>query len=292
MAQIFLSYAAEDRARVESLVRVIESSGLTVWWDRRIGMGSSFDVVIERELDASSCVVVVWSSHAVASEWVRSEANEGAERGILVPVLIDDVRPPLAFRRTQAALLRGWPVGSHDETVGELVRSIRDVVAKQSPEVIQIPMASASREQIVVAVLPLADRSPERNMAYLCEGLAEDLMNALFSVRGLRVLAATDTFPFKDSSTGIAEIGASLGATVVLEGSVQRAGDRLAISTRLIEVAKGVTIYSERWVRSNDDVFDLQAEIATKVVEGLRTRLGLAGIDRPQAESRLTVSAA
>ncbi len=93
MAHVFLSYAAEDRPRVEPLVRAIEASGLTVWWDRRIGMGSSFDVVIERELDAASCVVVVWSVHSIASEWVRSEANEGAERGILVPVQIDDVRP-------------------------------------------------------------------------------------------------------------------------------------------------------------------------------------------------------
>ena len=65
-------------------------------------------------------------------------------------------------------------------------------------------------------------------MGYLCEGLAEDLMNALFSVQGLRVLSSTDTFAFKDSHRGTREIGASLGATVVLEGSVQHAGNRIA----------------------------------------------------------------
>jgi len=289
MAQVFLSYAAEDRARIEPLARAIEAGGLSVWWDRHIGVGSKFDDVIDRELNAASCVVVVWSKHSVGSEWVRNEANEGAERGILVPAQIDAARPPLAFRRTQSAQLLGWPDGSHAETIAELVRGIRDVVGKRTGEPVALvePERPANRrERIVVAVLPLADRSPERNMAYLCEGLAEDLMNALFSVAGLRVLSTTDTFRFKDSILGSAAIGASLGATVVLEGSVQRADERLAISTRLVEVSSGVTIYSQRFERSNDDVFGLQAEVAQNVLEGLQSKLGLTGNAPHVVESR------
>ena len=72
--------------------------------------------------------------------------------------------------------------------------------------------------------MPLADRTPEANMAYLCQGVAEDLMNAFFPVEGLRVLSATDTFALKNTHKSTSEIGAALGATVVLEGSVQRAG--------------------------------------------------------------------
>ena len=279
-AQVFLSYVAEDRTRVEPLVRAIEASGLSVWWDRRIDMGSSFDVVVERELDAAGCIVVVWSTHSVGSEWVRNEASEGAARGILVQVQIDDVRPPLAFRRMQAARLVAWPEGSHAEALDELIEGIRGVVARRSNA------SSEQPEQIVVAVLPLADRSPERNLAYLCEGLAEDLMNALFAIDGLRVLAATDTFAFKDSTAGTGEIGASLGATVVLEGSVQRAGDRLAISVRLVEVSTGVTMYAERFVRPSQDVLDLQAEIVRYVVDGMRAKLGLRGIAPLVVESR------
>src|SRR5262245_25886049 len=86
MANVFISYAAEDRARIEPLAHAFEAAGLSVWWDRRIETGSSFDVVIERELDAAGCVVVVWSKHSVDSEWVRNEATEGSERAVLVPM--------------------------------------------------------------------------------------------------------------------------------------------------------------------------------------------------------------
>lgn len=68
MADVFVSYASEDRDRIAPLAHVIESEDLTVWWDRRIGMGARFDREIERELDAAKCVVVVWSEHSVDSD--------------------------------------------------------------------------------------------------------------------------------------------------------------------------------------------------------------------------------
>ena len=123
-------------------------------------------------------------------------------------------------------------------------------------------------------------------MSYLCEGLAEDLMNALFTVEGLRVLSSTNTFALKDTTTGTREIGTSLGATVVLEGSVQRASERIAVSVRLVNVGDGVTIYSERFQRSAEDAFELQTHIAASVVEGLRGKWGLAGTATPHSEAR------
>ena len=107
MAQVFISYATEDRQRVQPLVELLEAEGLTVWWDRRIETGSSWDKVIERELDAAACVVVVWSAHSVDAEWVRNEATEAADRGVLVPIQIDEARLPLAFRRMQTAKFLG-----------------------------------------------------------------------------------------------------------------------------------------------------------------------------------------
>ena len=101
MAQVFISYASEDRGRVAPLVAAIEQAGWSVWWDRKIDGGAAWEREIERELDEARCVVVVWSVVSIGSDWVRTEAREGQERGILLPVTIDDVRPPLAFRRTQ-----------------------------------------------------------------------------------------------------------------------------------------------------------------------------------------------
>lgn len=106
MADIFISYASEDRDRVRSLVQALESEGWSVFWDREIPPGRSWDDVIQEALGDARCVVVVWTRHSVESRWVRIEAMEGLEGDILVPVVLDDAEIPIAFRRAQAADLR------------------------------------------------------------------------------------------------------------------------------------------------------------------------------------------
>ncbi len=101
MVDVFVSYASQDRERVRGLVGEIEATGYSVWWDRQIDAGTAFDREIEKAIDEARCIVVVWSKNSVESEWVRTEANEGLIKGILVPVVIETVRPPLAFRMIQ-----------------------------------------------------------------------------------------------------------------------------------------------------------------------------------------------
>src|SRR5574341_817303 len=108
MADIFLSYSSQDRERITPLIQSLEQRGWSVWWDRRIPPGKTYDQVIEQALDEARCVVVVWSQTSVQSEWVKVEADEGMNRKILVPVLIDEAKIPLAYRRIQAARLIGW----------------------------------------------------------------------------------------------------------------------------------------------------------------------------------------
>jgi tetratricopeptide (TPR) repeat protein len=101
MVDVFVSYSSQDRERVRGLVGEIEAIGYSVWWDREIGAGATFDREIEKAIDEASCIVVVWSKNSVESEWVRTEAHEGLTKGNLVPVAIETVRPPLAFRMLQ-----------------------------------------------------------------------------------------------------------------------------------------------------------------------------------------------
>lgn len=108
---VFVSYAQSDRNRVQPLVTALEDHGWAVWWDTRIRPGTAFDREIESALNAARCIVVVWSPASVDSDWVRAEATEGLERGLLVPFIYDKVRPPLPFRHTQ-------PVATGDETAG------------------------------------------------------------------------------------------------------------------------------------------------------------------------------
>jgi len=109
MSDIFISYSREDRARFKSLAEALQKiCGWTVWWDERIPAGKMFDEVIEAALDEARCVIVVWSKISINSYWVKTEAAEGRIRNILVPVSIDDVRIPLAFRRIQTENFNSW----------------------------------------------------------------------------------------------------------------------------------------------------------------------------------------
>jgi serine/threonine protein kinase/Tfp pilus assembly protein PilF len=125
-----------------------------------------------------------------------------------------------------------------------------------------------------IAVLPFKDMSPQHDQDYLCEGLAEELINALAQVKGLKVAARTSAFSFKGKDEDIREIGRRLNVESVLEGSIQKAGNRLRITTQLICVEDGYHLWSERFDRSIKDVFSVQDEISMAVVEKLKVELG------------------
>jgi non-specific serine/threonine protein kinase len=124
-----------------------------------------------------------------------------------------------------------------------------------------------------IAVLPFADMSPERDHGYFCEGIAEEILNALARIERLRVAARTSAFQFKDSSQDVREIGRRLNVGAVLEGSVRKAGDRVRITVQLIDVANGYHLWSERFDQEIRDIFAIQDEISQSVVRALRVKL-------------------
>ena len=131
------------------------------------------------------------------------------------------------------------------------------------------PAWRALSDASAIAVLPFADMSPERDQDYLCEGLAEELIDALTHIEGLRVAARTSSFQFRGDHD-LREVGRKLGVGSVLEGSVRKAGDRLRITVQLIDVATGFHKWSEKFDRSAADVFAVQDEIAETVATLLR----------------------
>lgn len=130
MADIFLSYNEKDREAVRRLAETLQSAGWSVWWDRRIPAGLTWRAVLERELKHMRCMVVLWSQHSVASEWVCEEAAEGRQLGRLVPVLIEHVRPPAGFREIQAADLVDWDGSQNFLGLRQLVEDIERLIGK------------------------------------------------------------------------------------------------------------------------------------------------------------------
>ena len=109
---IFISYAREDVAWVRQLAAELEGAGYSVFWDRRIPAGQTWRSFVGKALTASRCVVVVWSETSIQSDWVIEEADAGKQRGVLVPVRMLPVLPPIGFGQIQAADLTAWTLGS------------------------------------------------------------------------------------------------------------------------------------------------------------------------------------
>lgn len=104
--------------------------GWSIWWDRQIPAGKTFDEVIEKAINDAKCVVVVWTKESVNSRWVKTEAAEAAERGILIPILLENVKVPFEFRRIQAAQLINWNGDVNDESFIALLSSITATLGK------------------------------------------------------------------------------------------------------------------------------------------------------------------
>ena len=128
MSDIFISYSRDDRAWVRTIANALMDLGWSVWWDPEIPLGQRFAEVIHRELLAARAVVVVWSEASIGSHWVREEAEEGLERQLLVPLILDPVKPPLGLRSMQMADLSQWREDRQSAGFQSLVDHLTEVL--------------------------------------------------------------------------------------------------------------------------------------------------------------------
>lgn len=126
MAQIFLSYSRTDAESAKAIATALMESGHNVWWDKHISGGSKFAAEIERALGAAEVVIVLWSRNAVTSPWVLDEAAEGRDSGRLLPVTLDDCKPPLGFRQFQTIPVQTQLDGAVDAILDAIARRSAD----------------------------------------------------------------------------------------------------------------------------------------------------------------------
>jgi len=152
--------------------------------------------------------------------------------------------------------------------------------AELSPESVQPQTVAAAtgaparpRREGSIVVLPFTDMSPVKDQEYFSDGLSENLMNALTHIKEVRVAARTSAFSFKGRQVDVREIGRDLNVGTVLEGSVQKAGNRLRVTAQLINAEDGYHIWSQQYDREMADVFAIQDEITWAIVDALKIEL-------------------
>jgi adenylate cyclase len=280
MADVFVSYARSDKSRVAPLVAAIEAKGWSVWWDPEITPGQEFDDQIDAEIDAAKAVLVVWTPMSVTSRWVRGEAREAAERGILVPVRFEQARLPMDVRAIHTTDLDEWHGDPASAPAQEFLRALATMVARsqaaQSAKAGTAAAAAPAPEEsarFTICVLPFANMSGDPEQEYFSDGITEDIITDLSKISALAVTSRNSAFMYKDKHVDIPRLARELKVSHVLEGSVRKAGGRVRISAQLVDGATNNHVWAERYDRDSSDIFALQDEISAAIVKALQLRL-------------------
>jgi adenylate cyclase len=280
MADVFVSYARSDKKRVAPLVAALEAQGWSVWWDTEIATGQEFDRQISAQLRAAAAVVVVWTPTSVESRWVRGEARDAADRGVLVPVRFDAADLPIDVRAIHTTDLDGWGEDPAAPAVQDLLRSVRALLSRAGAPAAMPAAAKGDASApaarpggISICVLPFANMSGDPEQEYFSDGISEDIITDLTKVSSLSVVSRNTAFHFKGKSVEVGHVAKQLKVSHVVEGSVRKAGGRVRITAQLIDAAKDNQVWAERYDRDLNDIFALQDEISEAIVKALKLKL-------------------
>jgi adenylate cyclase len=280
MADVFVSYARSDKARVAPLVAAIEAKGWSVWWDPEIVPGQEFDRQIAAELRIAAAVLVVWTPNSVESRWVRGEAREGAERGILVPVRLERADLPIDVRTLHTTDFDDWGDDPRSPQAQEVMRALGTMIARRQAAQSATAISASGPSTLAhgsarsaICVLPFANMSGDPEQEYFSDGISEDIITDLSKVSALAVTSRNSAFVFKGKHVDVLKVARELKVTHVLEGSVRKAGGRVRITAQLVDGSSNDHVWAERYDRDLNDIFALQDEISAAIVEALKLRL-------------------
>lgn len=302
-ADVFISYKAEDRRRIQPLVQALQADGHSVWWDQQIGTGDEWRQAIERQLDTAKCVIVAWSKYSIGPEghFVRDEASRAQRRHVYVPILLDSVEPPLGFGERQAAALRGWRGNRSDASYQAILTAVRRFTGGDSAPSPAVPKQGIDRRMVLaggaaataalagfgawallkreaageadsIAVLPFENLSGDPAQAYFADGIAGEIRNTLTRIGGLKVAGSTSSAAVREDDAQTA--AKKLGVTNILAGSVRQTLSTIRVTAELIDGQTGLAKWSQNYDRAPGDVIRIQTDIAENVARALAIALG------------------
>src|SRR5688572_22998184 len=298
MADVFVSYARTDKERVAPLVAAIEARGWSVWWDPEIAAGQLFDDQIEAELNAAKSVLVVWTPTSVASRWVRGEAREAADRGILVPVRFDEARLPMDVRALHTTDLDDWANDAQSPPFQEVLRALGSMIARQGGPPTEkyvadtMPRAPAAKtNHVSICVLPFANLSGDPEQEHFSDGITEDIITELSRWRLFSVRSRSASFRYRGVAVDMKQVARELNVRYIVEGSVRRVGERIRITAQLIDAETGSHIWGEKFDRDLAGVFSVQDQVVQKIVSTLVGRVQAADIERARRKPPTSLAA-
>ena len=224
----------------------------------------------------------IWSLGVVLYEMLAGTPPfRGENLAAVVHAILERDQPSLGgvSSHAQGAVTRALSkdTAQRYQSVTDLLAQLRALQTGTDAATVAAPTKADAPS---IAVLPFTNMSADPEQEYFCEGMAEEIINALTTLEGLHVASRTSAFQAKARDFDMAEIGTRLNVGAVLEGSVRKAGNRLRVTTQLVNVSNGYHLWSERFDRDMDDVFEVQDEITQSVVEKLKVKL-LGGADTP-----------
>ena len=225
----------------------------------------------------------IWSLGVVLYEMLSGQQPFRGENLLSISGAIQHDSPPVLTGDSSS--LSGVVVRSLHKSQSQRYQAVAELLGDLGNAADSATQPTDQSDVPSIAVLPFANMSADPEQEYFCDGLAEELIDALARLEGLRVVGRTSSFQFRGKGHDLRDIGEKLTVKTVLEGSVRKAGNRLRINAQLISTGDGYHLWSERYDRDLDDVFAVQDEIAQSVVEKLKVKL-LGAQDSPMVTRR------
>jgi adenylate cyclase len=305
----FISYSREDLPRVQPLVDELRRRWYRVFFDvESIVVGDKWKERLERSISASRVLILCWSEHARDSDYINFEYSRAAVlHKVVLPWQLDQTPLPKmvelqsvleAEARLAAAALQpklGWPLARRRSLQGlvaavlvavlmfVLGRGLRPSLPLQSSgkpattsgtEVASKPkVALPLPDKPSIAVLPFVNVSGDKAQEPLSDGITDGIINAVAKLRNVFVVDRRSTFTYKGKNVKVQQVAEEMGVQFVLEGSVQRTGDKVRVTAQLVDALSGRELMSERYDRNVKDIFALQDEITMNVLSAMRVVL-------------------
>jgi adenylate cyclase len=267
MADIFISYSSKDREKADQLIELLSSAGLSVWIDRQgIDVATSWSGEIVDAIDQCKALVVLLSPASVASKNVVREVALAFEKNKKIFPL--DLEPVTLTRDLQYHLA-GIQRASITN-VESIIRTLSKLGTTAAPESRTIHPTDTRKS---LMILPFEDLSPTRDNEWFTDGIASELVHVLSNVKTLRIIDWNTSKLFKERKVKTVDLARELDVRYFIEGQVRKFGDQIKIAATLLDIETADHLWQDGFKGTMDDIFDIQEQVAQKVLNGLKVHL-------------------